>query len=316
MSVDLSTLEKLDKLLFDIPLAPVQGHRFQPTGFPDLGAATFETEPGTTCLLVESAQSMANRLEATCWDDGKQEMISDLRGLSYVRVEQGGKYLTSSVVEAHRINSPYMLESGDKTFFNQLKADLGVMEKGPIDRRTLAKVLFKYDASSLVHGVFLAKKELAGGRLRIARSLTAFIEASNVRVAASGGVKNDHVDPSGDTNRGFGNVPFHRDEYTASTITLFANIDLAQIRGYGLEDDATRLLVLLSLFKLRALLDGKLRLRTACDFKTTVDKITASNTSFDLPARTDLLAALQASIKACAKHFADKDGITTVTYAG
>jgi hypothetical protein len=66
--------------------------------------------------------------------------------------------------------------------------------------------------ASLIHGVFLAKKDLAGGRLRIARALSAFIEASGVNIAASGGVKNDHVNPSGDTKSGFGNVPFSRDD--------------------------------------------------------------------------------------------------------
>src|SRR6266852_4547597 len=71
MPIDLSALEPLDKLLFDIPLAPVQGDRFQPTGFPDLGAATYERPDGTPMLLVESAQSMANRLEAVCWDAAK-----------------------------------------------------------------------------------------------------------------------------------------------------------------------------------------------------------------------------------------------------
>ena len=92
----------------------------------------------------------------------------------------------------------------------------------------------KYDVNSLLHGVFLAKKELAGGRLRVARALSAFVEADNVQVAPSGGVKNDHVNPSGVTKDGFGNVPFARDEYTAKPITLYVNLDLVQIRGYGL----------------------------------------------------------------------------------
>ena len=64
MSVDLSALDRAPRLLFAIPLRPVQGHRFQPTGFPGLGAAQFQTKGGTS-LLVESAQSMANRLQRT-----------------------------------------------------------------------------------------------------------------------------------------------------------------------------------------------------------------------------------------------------------
>ncbi len=47
MSIDLSTLSKMPRLLFEIPLKPLQGQRFQPTGFPGLGAATYQTGP--TC---------------------------------------------------------------------------------------------------------------------------------------------------------------------------------------------------------------------------------------------------------------------------
>jgi CRISPR-associated protein Csb1 len=168
--------------------------------------------------------------------------------------------------------------------------------------------------------------ESIDGRLRIARAMSAFIEAGGARVAASGGVKNDRVKPGtekGDSEGesktakdGYGNVPFHRDEFTARAITLFANIDLAQIRGYGLGDAPTKMLTLLALFKLRALIDGNLRLRTACDFKVTVDDIVATNAKFTLPARADLLSDLAASIKACEPHFAKNQGVTTVTYAG
>ena len=141
------------------------------------------------------------------------------------------------MLEAHRITSPYLLESKDRSFFDKLKADLGGLEEGPIDRKKLAQVLLKYDVGSLIHGVFLAKKDLAGGRLRVSRALSAFIEASDVEVVASGGVKNDHVNPSGDTKRGFGNVPFARDEFVAKRIECHINLDLAQIRGYGLEQN-------------------------------------------------------------------------------
>jgi CRISPR-associated protein Csb1 len=63
--LDLSPLDGVSRLLMTVPLKPVQGDRFQPTGFPSLGAATYQTSHGCQ-LLVESAQSMANRLEKTC----------------------------------------------------------------------------------------------------------------------------------------------------------------------------------------------------------------------------------------------------------
>ena len=215
------------------------------------------------------------------------------------------------MTEAHRINSPYLLEGTDRTFFNQIKGELSVFESGPIDRKILAKVLLKYDVGTLLHGVFLAKKELAGGRLRIARALSAFIEAQGVRQAISGGVKNDHVNPSGSTKEGFGNVPFSREEFTAEKITLFVNLDLAQIRGYGLGKDIEHLLVLLALFKVRTLLDGDLRLRTACNLEVRDATIVATKpTGFALPSAADLAEGLAAAVK----KSMDQMSITTVIF--
>ena len=308
--VDLKPIANSPRVLFTIPLKPVQGDRFQPTGFPALGAATYQTASGPK-LLVESAQSMANRLESVCWDAAAGKPVAPIAGISHVRVTRKGNTLTDSMLEAHRLNSPYMLEGKDRRFFDSLKKDLGGLEEGPINRKLLAEVLLKYDIGALVHGVFLAKRELAGGRLRVARALSAFIEASGVRVAASGGVKNDHVNPSGDTKAGFGNVPFARDEFTAERIDLQVNLDLAQIRGYGLGADAERLLILLCLFKLRKLVDGDLRLRTACDLEPIDQEITASRPAgFALPTLQELESDLPTAIKACAAQMTE----TTVAF--
>jgi CRISPR-associated protein Csb1 len=303
MSIDLSKLDNTHRLLFNIPLRPIQGDRFQPTGFPSLGAATYQTKNGTK-LLVESAQSMANRLEATIWDEAAQKPVEDASGISYIRVERNGQFLTSSILEAHRINSPYLLEGSDKKFFDELKASLGGLAEGPINRKLLGETLFKYDSNALLHGVFLAKKELAGGRLRIARALSAFVESGGVELAASGGVKNDHVNPSGVASQGFGNVPFSRDEYTAQKIVLYVNLDLDQIRGYGLGSDATRLLIVLALYKVRALLSGSLRFRTACDLEPEEDTISAVRPSgFVLPSMTELSTALKEAVQLNAAAF-------------
>jgi CRISPR-associated protein Csb1 len=118
-----------------------------------------------------------------------------------------------------------------------------------------------------------------------------------VKVAPSGGSKQDHVDPSGKAfgqggaEKGFGHVPFPRDEYTADKITLYVSVDLAQIRGYGLDEDATRLLILLALFKLRSFLDSPMRLRTACSFELRDGSDVASKNipAFKLPSREDLV---------------------------
>jgi CRISPR-associated protein Csb1 len=310
MSSILNGLADENRVLFTVKLTPVQGSRFQPTGFPDLGAATYQAGE-SSCLLVESAQSMANRMETACWDETQEKPVQALEGISFIRVEQDGKYLTSSMTEAHRLNSPYILESKDKTFMDTLKSDLECLATGPINRSLFTKTVLKYDANSLLHGLFLAKKELAGGRLRISRALSAFIEAESIQVAASGGVKNDHVDPQGETAKGFGNVPFHREEYTAGSINAYFNIDLNQIRGYGLGKEAEDMLTLLALYKIRALLGGNLRLRTACDLEVVEESITATRpSSFKLPELAEITPALASAISACK----DSMSVTTVNY--
>lgn len=300
MSIDLTPLNDAKRLLFEIPLKPLQGKRFQPTGFPSLGAATFQTGDGVS-LLLESAQSMANHLEMTIWDTARKDIKEEFDGLSHVRVIRNGEFLTDTVLEPHRLNSPYLLAGKDKTFFNTLQREIGVLKTGPIDRQKLAEALLKYDINSLLHGVFLEK---LAGRLRVARALSAFIEADNVQVAASGGVKNDHVDPSGETKAGFGNVPFARDEYTAERITLYVNLDLAQIRGYGLGNAVARLLMLLALYKLRAFTGEGMRLRTACDLHVVHEEIKAiMPLGWLLPGLNDLKEDVNTAISEC------KDGM-------
>lgn len=301
--MDLSPLKTTPRLLITASLKPVLGSRFQPTGFPDLGPAQYKTADGQEMLLVESAQSMANRLETVCWDTNASDWVKPLQGLPFVAVVDGDKkQITTSVLEAHRLNSPYILEGKDKTFVDTLKKELGVEKEGRVDFRRLATVLLKYDVNSLLHGIFIAKSDIAGGRMRVPRVLTAFIEASEVKVAASGGVKNDAVNPAGDTKKGFGNVPFHRDEFTGN-IKAFFNVDLAQIRGYGLGQAAEELLTVVALYKVRALLDSPFRPRTACDLE--VDAITVKKPEgFELPALAELSQALPGLIEANADRFA------------
>ncbi len=311
--MDLTPLVNHPRLLLDIPLQPLQGTRFQPTGFPDLGAATYELADGTQMLLVESAQSMANRMEVVCWDVARDDWVVPLRGLPYVAVvDDAERPLTNSVLEAHRLNSPYILEGKDKTFLEKLKEELGTNAIGRVDLQRLAEVLWRYDINSLLHGVFLAKSDLAGGRMRLPRSLSAFIEARDVTIVASGGVKRDDVNPSGPAREGFGHVPFHREEY-AGTLTAYFNLDLAQLRGYRLGMHAEELLIALALFKIRKFLRDGLRLRTACDLTTAGTLMVRQPEGFVVPDLQTLEAALPGFIQACSSSFAAPP-VTTVRY--
>ena len=318
MTLDLSSLDNQPRLLMQVPLKPVQGSRFQPTGFPDLGAATFKgfDDDGNPveCLLVESAQSMANRLEAVCWDEAEGDLVDSLKGLSYVQTTLPDGTITDSIREAHRLNSPYIVKSEE---FKAIQEEIGFEANKPFDRRKLAAALLKYDSCSLLHGIFLEK---VGGVVRLPRVISAFVEANGIEVASAGGVKFDRVQPGtgentpyGKAAEGYGNVPYHRDEYTARNITAFFNLDLAQLRGYGLGKAAEQLLIALSLFKIQKFLHEGLRLRTACDLETDGEMQVKRPDSYELPAFDELEKELPNLIKAAAESFANP-AVTQVTY--
>jgi CRISPR-associated protein Csb1 len=359
MPIDLSPLQNAPRVLIEADLKPVAGTRIQPTGFPDLGPALYDApgENGDTIptLLVESAQSMANRLEAVCWDEASDQIAPELKGLPFVKVKLAGlgdgTDTTSSLLEFHRLNSPYIMSgvTADGTpFINVLRKDLGLVsapqkkaaakkkadedsdegdaEKerddvaGVVNLRRLAEVCFKYDPNSLVHGVFLEK---IAGRLRHPRAVSAFIEATGVGRADSGGVKFDRALPKPkvagvDAKGGYGNVPFHRTEFTAKAITAYFSLDLAQLRGYGLPDEATDLLTVLSLWKVRKFLDSNMRLRSACELELADGDASIRvkrPDGFCLPAAPDLAKRLAELSGKCKSHFADPV-VTPLTWNG
>src|SRR6266542_3131040 len=235
-------------------LRPIVGQRFQPTGFPDLGAAEFDSGQGRA-LLVESAQSMANRLEATTWDEARADQVPQLAGVPYVKVvDSAGEFLSSSRLEAHRLASAYVMEGKLDGVKGEawLAERLGLRKGRPLDHRAVARTCFALDPLSLVHGVFFARKAWPW-QPKIARAVTSFIEASGVRPAVSGGVKRDIVineAKGGATAEGYGTVPHHRVAYTAEKITAYFTVDRAQFRSYGLSGPGTALLEALADFEI------------------------------------------------------------------
>lgn len=307
MSIDYDKLKDQPRLLMEAALKPLQGDRFQPTGFADLGAARYTLPDGTEMLLLESAQSVANRMELACWDEANNTWIKDLQGLPYVRVNRGdGSELTNSVLEAHRINSEYIMKSGDASFRNKLTEEFAYLQGSPVDWKKFHSGLYRYDIGSLIHGCFL---EEIGGRLRATRALSGFVEARGISPVESGGVKNNRVEP--ELKGGEGNVPYHRTEFTAEEIKAYFNVDLALLRGYGLGDDATRLLIALALFKVRRFLSTGLRLRTACDLETVGDISVTRPAGFTVPDEQTLLQECQSLIGKCKAQFA---GVTEVEW--
>jgi CRISPR-associated protein Csb1 len=296
------------RTVIEARLQPFAGSLFQPTGFPDLGAAVF----GDAKLLVESAQSMANWLEGTTWDVSRADQPAELAALPYVRVVgTDGEYLTSSRVEAHRLACAYIMDGtidGTKGR-DWLPDQLGLVRGKPLDNRAVARACFRLDPVSLVHGVFFAQKPWPW-QPKIARAVTSFIEASGIKPAISGGVKRDSVNneaKEGATSEGYGSIPHHRVEYTADEITAYFIVDHAQFRSYGLSEPATALLEALADFEIATLLDNDLRLRTRCDLAVK---------EYVRGEKPDAADAAQRIAKFAAECAGELGPVTTVTWAG
>ncbi|MFZ2957398.1 MAG: type I-U CRISPR-associated RAMP protein Csb1/Cas7u [Candidatus Ozemobacteraceae bacterium] len=302
-----SDLKSSKRLLVEASLRPIQGDRFQPTGFADIGAGTYELPNGTKMLLVESAQSVANRFESSIMrPDG--ELLPELEGLPYIRVKLTGEadLTTSSLLEAHRINSPFIIS--DEGFKKAFVEAADYARGKPLDWRKIARAIFRVDPNSLLHGVFLANLE--DGRIKIPRAVSGFIEAKNVREAVTGGVKNNHFDPSGKIRVEtydkdvYGNVPYQRIEYTAESITAYFNLDTGLLKSYELGDDAFELLANLAQLKIQRFLEGGLRLRTACDLELVGEIRVTHPVNGKLSTSSDLLNAVTSGIKKCQALFA------------
>jgi len=298
--------------LFEIDLAPAIGTRFQPTGFPDIGHAQFERPVGVdgweSVLLVESAQSMANHLEGTGWDDGLQAPHPTLEGLPYVRVvaDEDGRYLTSSRTEAHRLASAFVKDSlRDGTPMREVIRDrLALRPDTPLQRRAVAREVFRLDPLSLLHGAFFAEKaDVWPAQPRFARAITGFIEAVDVRPAVSGGVKRDDVrhqrDETGSSAEGYGSIPFHRTEWTARRIVACFAIDEGLLASYGLDDPAAALLVAVARWEVRSLLDRGLRLRSACDLEPVAAEV-SDRAGRPLPSAKELHDEIRELVAGCA----------------
>lgn len=300
----ISALEDKTRLVVDAQLKPVLGSTFQPTGFPDLGAATFQRPGDPPALLVESVQSLTNHFEAIGWDEAELKPREPLVDLPYLRIAHtdDGRYLTSSRTEPHRLAAAYVrdaeIDGGKGT--DWIGKRLGLESGRPLDWPHIHGAVLQLDPLCLIHGVFFSDKAWHGNP-KVRRALAAVIEAHDVAPAISGGLKRDDVSfrqgaegQGRGAEEGYGFVPYGRTDYTAREIVLTASIDLAQIRGYGLGEPISRLLTLIAMWEVTRLLEQPLRLRTACDLE--VVSVTARRPDgFSLPSAADLAGQIQAT---------------------
>lgn len=330
MPLDLTPLDSASRLLVEVTLrvAPGSGGRFQPTGFPDLGPALYKGVRGRSdgdiesvdMLLIESVQSMANRLEEVCLQG--EDYNADCQGIPYVRVLDGHRnnaFLTSSVREPHRLASPYVLgaKRNDSVFREEMKTALQANKQRPVHIWRMVPAIFERDPGCVLHGVFI---EEIDGRIRLPRLVSAYVEASSPCQANSGGVYRGEVTAKD-------NIPYPRQEFTSSSISASFIFHLSTLKGYGLDENKNRFLQTWALYKIDRFIHQHLRLRTACEFDVANSKVTLDGQAANLgggagtwPSSTDIQAAFATARNTCFPRQAEGDEwahrrVVIVTYA-
>lgn len=318
MPINLAPLETASRLLIEAELkvATGGGGRFQPTGFPDLGPALFRGADGANWLLVESPQSMANRLERVCWVDGDAETDrvgsynNACKGIPYVlATDTDGRPLTASTLEAHRLSSPYIWDtqpfedpedkSKQLTLPDYLKRLFSLADNRLVPWKKVATGLIKVDPGCLLHGIWFNEASFAGGKVRLTRCLSGYIEARDPSTANFGFQKRDGVSDRTDKDagqsaaEGYGSVIGPKQHFTSAEVKAYFQVDLERLRSYGLPKEQVEALVAWAIYKIRRVLvasrDGVADLRTECKFESvkikseTVQQDTGKKDDFDLP---------------------------------
>lgn len=293
------TLPRDTKRLFvTATLVPSNGDpRIQPTGFPDIGPVIYpdpSEENGQICL-IESEPSMANRLEEVCLADKYTGTLrEELRGLPYIVVKKGDRFMTASTLDGHRFASEYIMKARFKEAKDGHKKDEMLVDfvkrelDGTADNVPAANVprifrlAMELDPLSLIHGFQISLKNvLTFVGLRSPRALTACIVGLNAQAVGVPGVR---IDPIGTGDAG--QAIFRKERIVAKPILANFAIDVGLLSSFTLASEAAEgsspkepegknqrenrrdLLVALALWKvarfLQDLNDGH-RLRTECD---------------------------------------------------
>lgn len=268
----------------------------QPTGFPDIGACIFKDAQGQVRCLVESEQSMANRLEAVCMADGGEWVEPWRSALPLIEVvDGGGQRIATNLTEPHRIASSYILEgkiNGVVEFREILWRAIGMQGSGkdtslPLNGRArLDSVIFALDPSALLHGYQFVQTSFVG--MRQPRILHARMEANlagdeEMNYAME---KVDQIEPKPQSTRR-GDIPNNKGQSIAAKhriiwkdITAIFELDVLALKNLHLADDQKKFLLGLALWKIGAFLSdypsfdprsrqilGALRLRADCHLK-------------------------------------------------
>jgi len=302
-SVTKSILEQMypnDRVIITAQLTLANGAFLQPTGFPDIGSCIYTDADGKKRCLVESEQSMANRLEAVCIR-APGYWIDELKQLPVVEVrDTNDALLATNVTEPHRIASSYVLQGklNGSDVKDLLTTKLGLERGGsnwPLDKRdVLEKLVFALDPAALLHGFQFVQWDFVG--LRQTRLLSARLEcvlAEEDPEVHYGMVKFDAIEPENTkekkANKGQSIAAKSRIVPTRDGIQATFDIDLLGLKNLALGDQEKKFLLALTLWKIGAFLSNK----PAFDARS-------RQTSPSLRLRADCYLSCGVSVKWCA----------------
>lgn len=287
-------LLKHDRVIIEASLELASGSYFQPTGFPDIGACIFVDKAGRRRCLVESEQSMANRLEAVCMQPPGTWRAPFAGKLPILRVvDASGELLATNLTEPHRLSSSYVLEgtlgNGSK-LQDVLRERLGVSTDGkrwPLDKRSeLSRVVFALDPAAMLHGFqFMAWSAVGLRQQRLLHARMEAVLAGDTDVHY-GMVKVDAIEPESSSQKmgNKGQIIAHKARLVPDSISATFEIDVMGLRERRLVAEDTKansapqkFLLALALWKIRQFLadqpafdartgqvERSLRLRSDC----------------------------------------------------
>ncbi|MCS7312220.1 MAG: type I-U CRISPR-associated RAMP protein Csb1/Cas7u [Acidobacteria bacterium] len=232
-------------------LGLANGRFLQPTGFPDIGPCIYRDKDGKRWCLVESEQSMANRLEAVCMKS-PGVWVDALQGLPLIVVQDGnGHLLATNLTEPHRIASSYVLEGklhNQEDLRSRIEAQIGLQQGGSRwsleERNKLEGLVFTLDPAALLHGFQFVQWEFVG--LRQTRLLHARLEAELAEdpEVYYGMVKWDTIEPGATRQEraNKGQSIAVKSRIVPKDIRATFEIDLLGLKSLSLNEDQKRFL--------------------------------------------------------------------------
>jgi hypothetical protein len=143
--------------------------------------------------------------------------------------------------------------------------------------KKVAAGLVRVDPGCVLHGVWFNEASFAGGKVRLTRALSGYIEAEDPSTANFGFQKRDGVSDRTDKEsgqsavEGYGSVIGPKQHFTSPSVKAYFQIDLERLRSYGLTTQQVHALAAWAIYKIRRVLvasrDGVADLRTECKFE-------------------------------------------------